>query len=98
MRSLFCALLAGLVPLSVLCTGAFADDVSYTYDAMGRLVRVDYASGPTVVYNYDPAGNRTSVAYGCKKRGARRQLRHCCDDHQESGDVRPSGKRYGSKW
>ncbi len=38
-----------------------ADSVSYTYDALGRLVRATYDNGATIVYNYDGAGNRTSV-------------------------------------
>src|SRR5882672_8302511 len=54
----------GLVVLGVLCTAAIADDVAYTYDALGRLQRVDYANGSSTVYNYDAAGNRTSVSYG----------------------------------
>ncbi|MEX1221395.1 MAG: RHS repeat domain-containing protein [Idiomarina sp.] len=33
----------------------------YTYDARGRLIKVDNASGE-VNYNYDDAGNRTSVS------------------------------------
>ncbi|MBM3189057.1 MAG: hypothetical protein FJZ90_10090 [Chloroflexi bacterium] len=31
--------------------------VSYTYDAAGRLVQVDYGGGRRVAYTYDQAGN-----------------------------------------
>jgi len=40
---------------------ALADGVSYTYDPLGRLVRVTYDNGASVVYSYDSTGNRTSV-------------------------------------
>ncbi|AQQ37259.1 hypothetical protein A8E95_12180 [Burkholderia cenocepacia] len=41
-----------------------AGTVDYTYDALGRLVKAVYSDGAkttTVTYNYDAAGNRTSV-------------------------------------
>ena len=34
--------------------------VNYTYDAAGRLVKVDYGNGGSIVYTYDSAGNLTS--------------------------------------
>jgi YD repeat-containing protein len=37
-----------------------ASDVSYQYDALGRLTQVDYGGGKIVTYKYDAAGNRTS--------------------------------------
>jgi YD repeat-containing protein len=33
----------------------------YEYDALGRLIRVAYASGAIVQYSYDAAGNRSQV-------------------------------------
>ena len=38
-----------------------ADQITYTYDALGRLQMVTYQNGTTVTYTYDPAGNRTQV-------------------------------------
>ena len=52
MKNLFLALL--------LATLAFAVRVSYTYDAAGRLARVDYGNGASIVYVYDNAGNLLS--------------------------------------
>jgi YD repeat-containing protein len=44
----------GLAPAS-------AVDASYTYDLLGRVTRVDYPGGNSVLYRYDAAGNRTAV-------------------------------------
>jgi len=35
--------------------------VTYTYDDLGRLTKAAYDNGKEIDYNYDPAGNRTSV-------------------------------------
>ncbi len=43
---------------------ALADGASYTYDPNGRLVRVTYDNGTSVVYVYDSTGTaRTSLRY-----------------------------------
>ncbi len=45
---------------------ASADDVTYTYDTLGRLTSVTYACGKSITYTYDAAGNRTAVVTtGC---------------------------------
>jgi uncharacterized protein (TIGR03437 family) len=36
---------------------AVADAVNYTYDAAGRLIKVDYGNGYSINYTYDNAGN-----------------------------------------
>ena len=35
---------------------------AYEYDALGRLVAVDYGTSGSIDYVYDAAGNRTSVS------------------------------------
>ena len=61
-------LLAGLKVLALLIAafGVLAggpalatDSVSYTYDALGRVLTAVYSSGASVTYTYDAAGNRT---------------------------------------
>lgn len=37
------------------------EKVTYTMDAQGRLKQLTYSSGTTITFNYDTAGNRTSV-------------------------------------
>jgi YD repeat-containing protein len=67
MKAQFRAVRAGLLLSCILCTAALGDpppDATYTYDVLGRLIRVEYTGGSSVTYNYDSAGNRTSVAYG----------------------------------
>ena len=42
-----------------------AATVNYSYDAAGRLTKIDYGSGGSITYTYDSAGNllsRTVVA------------------------------------
>jgi YD repeat-containing protein len=38
-----------------------ADSFTVTYDNLGRISVITYASGKTITYTYDAAGNRTSV-------------------------------------
>jgi YD repeat-containing protein len=37
-----------------------AENVTYTYDAINRLIRVQYTNGTVIQYTYDATGNRTS--------------------------------------
>lgn len=54
-------LTASLLFALVLCSQAFAEPVTYTYDSLSRLTAVNYGSGKAVVsYTYDAAGNRLS--------------------------------------
>lgn len=41
--------------------GPHVNTVAYTYDSLNRLTSVAYASGESINYSYDPAGNRTSL-------------------------------------
>jgi YD repeat-containing protein len=62
MKTTWFALLAGLAGL-LIASGAQADTVSYTYDALGRLKTVTYTGSVTrtITYTYDASGNRTAV-------------------------------------
>jgi YD repeat-containing protein len=51
---LMMALLFGMV------IAACGDVVKYAYDDAGRLARVDYPSGASILYTYDNAGNLLS--------------------------------------
>lgn len=58
------ALLARLaVPaVAMMAVGtAVAGSATYTYDSLGRLVKVVYSNGVTITYTYDAAGNRTTT-------------------------------------
>jgi len=41
---------------------ADATGTSYYYDSLGRVVRVEFPNGSSVVYSYDDAGNRVVIA------------------------------------
>ena len=53
------AILSVALAVTVLCVPASAA-ATYTYDAAGRLIKVDYGSAGSIVYTYDHAGNLTS--------------------------------------
>lgn len=72
-------MIRSLILLSVLfmpSIAAAADTVTYTYDALGRLVAVSNTGGPNdgvdSAIAYDPAGNRTSYGVtGVKPKAGR---------------------------
>jgi len=60
-----------LVPMLLVCAAvaltsgaAPASTQTYTYDALGRLTKVERSDGVTTTYALDPAGNRTNVTEG----------------------------------
>ncbi len=48
--------------LLALCAAPATADTQYSYDALGRLVRVRYDNGKEIVFAYDAAGNRLQRA------------------------------------
>ena len=44
-------------------------NVSYGYDALGRLVSATYSNGTTITYAYDAAGNRQQKSVTCGSGG-----------------------------
>jgi YD repeat-containing protein len=62
-RPLALRLLAGfsLATALALSPQAFADPVTYTYDALGRLTAVHYPNGMITRYAYDANSNRVHV-------------------------------------
>lgn len=59
-----------VVGLAVPVAGLYAGVTNYTYDELGRLVRVSDTRNGDRVYAYDPAGNRTQVVVGAPRVGA----------------------------
>ena len=59
-RVILSQLLAGASALA-LSRDVLAQNVTYTYDALGRIITASYPNGATITYSYDPAGNRTQV-------------------------------------
>ena len=50
-----------LIFIAILLCPAFIEAAAYTYDALNRLIRVDYDNGTSVQYFYDEVGNRVQV-------------------------------------
>ena len=59
-RKLLQAVLAVLLCASATSLRAASGSASYIYDDAGRLISVVYEDGTGQVYNYDPAGNRST--------------------------------------
>lgn len=73
MHRVLAGLLVILFSLPLSAAGA-----TYTYDAAGRLTRVEYAGGKGFTYQYDNAGNllkRTALEPGARRRAVRRASR-----------------------
>ncbi len=56
-KSVLCLAIVGIMAAST----AFAGTTTYKYDALGRVIEVDYPDGSIVTYTYDKAGNRTAT-------------------------------------
>ncbi len=53
--------LVAIAGLMLAASAAQAGTTTYKYDALGRVVEVDYPDGSIVQYTYDAAGNRTKT-------------------------------------
>ena len=42
-----------------------ASGITYTYDALGRVITLTYDNGTKITYAYDAAGNRTTQGVVC---------------------------------
>ena len=60
-RAILARLASTGVAAGLMTPSAFAETTQYRYDGLGRLVLVIFSDGSSVQYNYDAAGNRTSV-------------------------------------
>ncbi|MFV3131963.1 RHS repeat domain-containing protein [Niveispirillum sp. KHB5.9] len=66
LRLFLVALSAALLclPTGIASAQSSPPQVTYKYDALGRLIEVRYPNGRVVTYSYDPAGNRRQVVTG----------------------------------
>jgi hypothetical protein len=60
MKTIFVAL---MFLLTLTFTPTHASGITYTYDAMGRVITLTY--GTQITYAYDAAGNRTTQSVVC---------------------------------
>jgi YD repeat-containing protein len=58
------ALIAASVAVFLGSVPAQAGTITYTYDALGRVITATYPNGETITYTYDNAGNRKQVTQG----------------------------------
>lgn len=61
MRNRVRGLLVVLCLCASLAPAGASSTITYTYDQLGRITRVDFAPNQFIVYSYDAAGNRTTV-------------------------------------
>jgi len=54
-----------IVLLAFAATTSHASGITYTYDALGRVITATYDNGTQIFYNYDAAGNRTTQGVTC---------------------------------
>lgn len=52
---------AGVILACAMIASADAADVTYTYDALGRIIGANYGANGARTFTYDAAGNRTVV-------------------------------------
>jgi hypothetical protein len=53
-------ILLGLLLQAIICLPANGANITYTYDIMGQLTRVEYSDGTVISHVYDKMGNRQS--------------------------------------
>ena len=51
--------------LAIVAVPSHASGITYTYDALGRLITLTYDNGTKITYAYDAAGNRTTQGVTC---------------------------------
>ena len=58
----FCGLILAAALMPAVGMAQTVNETKYTYDALGRVTKVEYPKGAIINYQYDKAGNRTQVA------------------------------------
>jgi len=53
------------IVIGILSFPSHASGITYTYDALGRVITATYDNGTQIFYNYDAAGNRTTQSVTC---------------------------------